>query len=75
MAKGWTTVLNTALIAQWTERPASNRDVGGSNPSRGTNTCGCSSAERTSVFYQNAPQCTACNRVAVQGVVKRRYRS
>lgn len=25
-------------------------------------------------FYQNAPQCSACNRAAVQGVVKRRYR-
>ncbi|MHB1792297.1 MAG: uracil-DNA glycosylase family protein [Acidiferrobacteraceae bacterium] len=25
-------------------------------------------------FYQKAPQCSACNRVAVQGVVKRRYR-
>ncbi|APZ42578.1 hypothetical protein [Acidihalobacter ferrooxydans] len=25
--------------------------------------------------YQKAPQCSACNRVAVQGVVKRRYRS
>ncbi len=22
--------------------------------------------------YQNAPQCSACNRVAVQGVVRRR---
>ncbi|WP_031574334.1 hypothetical protein [Acidithiobacillus thiooxidans] len=25
-------------------------------------------------LYQNAPQCSACNRVVVQGVVKRRYR-
>jgi hypothetical protein len=25
-------------------------------------------------IYQNAPQCSACNREAVQGVVKRRYR-
>ncbi|WP_155987472.1 hypothetical protein [Pseudacidobacterium ailaaui] len=25
-------------------------------------------------YYQNAPQCSACNREAVQGVVKRRYR-
>jgi hypothetical protein len=26
------------------------------------------------VFYQDAPQCSACNRAAVQGVVKRRNR-
>ncbi|GEM_PF-5929019 len=26
------------------------------------------------VVYQNAPQCSACNGEAVQGVVKRRYR-
>ncbi|MDD5278608.1 nucleoside 2-deoxyribosyltransferase [Acidithiobacillus sp.] len=25
-------------------------------------------------IYQNAPQCSACNRAVVQGVVKRRYR-